>query len=68
MEQTIVTNLMDGREKSYGLAPEEAVVAAFEEFEGSGEALVQAMPPRSHPRFKEGRRGFACGDWVAFKR
>lgn len=68
MEETIVTNLMNNRQKAYDLPPEEAVVAAFEEFERGNTAPELHLFPQKHPFFEEHRHGFACGDWIAYKR
>ena len=64
---TAVINLMDDRKKVYRLAPEEAVVAAYEEFEHGVSVGAEHIDPHRHPEFKEYRRGFACGDWVTLK-
>ena len=68
MDKTTVFNLMDDRRKAYDLTPDEAVVAAFEEFEKGNTALELHLLPQKHPFFKEYRCGFACGDWIAYKR
>lgn len=64
---TVVLNLMDGRERFFALAPERAVVAAFEEFDAGGKFVDGALNPRLHPKFREYLLGYSCGDWIAYK-
>lgn len=64
---TIVLNLMDGRERFFALAPEKAVVAAFEESDAGGKSAHRSLHPRLHPEFKEYTLGYSCGDWIAYK-
>lgn len=66
-KETIVINLFDDRVLTYDLPPDKAVVAAYEEFAGSTPDGWSYGNPAEHPFFKEYGRGFACGDWVAFK-
>lgn len=64
---TVVINLMDDRKKVYYLAPDEAVVAAYEEFEHGVSVSAEHINPYRHPEFGEYRSGFACGDRVTLK-
>lgn len=66
-KETMVINLFDDRILTYELPPDKAVVAAYEESAGSSSLDWNDGNPAEHPFFKEYRRGFACGDWVAFK-
>lgn len=66
--KTTVVNLMDDRAKAYALSPDEAVIAAYEQFENGNYNFSSYLPPGSHPRFKEYRKGYACGDWIAWKK
>jgi len=63
---TIVLNIMDGREKFFPLAPDEAVVAAFESDTG-GYPNKWFLDLSTHPNFREHLLGYSCGDWVAYK-
>lgn len=65
--ETTVINLMDGRTTVYDLPPDRAVVAAFEEHDNRNLNAGAYAPPDAHPCFKEYRRGYACGDWIAYK-
>jgi len=65
--KTVVINLMDGRTSIYDLPPDRAVMAAFEE-QDNLDLDSQTFPsPDTLSNLKEYRRGFACGDWVAYK-
>jgi hypothetical protein len=65
--KTVVINLMDGRTAIYDLPPDRAVVAAFEEHDSLHFDQWTYASPGAIPSFKEYRRGYACGDWVAYK-
>lgn len=65
-QRTTVVNLLDDRTITYDLPPDWAVVAAFKEHE-SGAFDVSCLTPGDCPLFKEYSRGYACGDWVAYK-
>ena len=65
IDYTVVVNLFDDRQWLYGLPPDEAVVAAYEQFDKGNFAVENYPRPQDHPHFKEYRRGFACGDWIA---
>lgn len=66
--KTVVMNLMDDRTKVYHLPPDRAVVVAYEQLEEGNSLIVNYKDPATHPQFKEYRRGFACGDWIAYKK
>ncbi len=63
---TIVQNIMDDRLYVFPLPPEKAVVAACELFERQN-CRANYHDPLKHPAFREHKRGFSCGDWIAFK-
>jgi hypothetical protein len=65
--RTIVYNIMDDRCKIYELPPDMAVVAAFQECEHV-DGSVESRLLGDYPQCKEYHRGFACGDWIAFKK
>lgn len=67
MVRTVVLNLADGRETSFILPPNQAVVAAFEMFEAGGREITGATDPVQHPHFREHRLGYSCGDWIAYR-
>ena len=63
---TIVQNIMDDRLYVFPLPAAKAVVAACELFEGQN-GRANYHDPFKHPDFREHKRGFSCGDWIAFK-
>ncbi|MFZ0931431.1 MAG: hypothetical protein WAN11_22695 [Syntrophobacteraceae bacterium] len=63
---TIVQNIMDDRLCVFPLPAEEAVVAAHEFFDRQN-CQESYHDPLKHPDFREHKRGFSCGDWIAFK-
>ncbi len=65
--RTIVINLFDDRTRLYNMSPDKAVVAAYEQFERNNFAVASYPEPKDHPDFSEHRRGYACGDWIAYK-
>ena len=65
-EKTTVMNVADDRIVHYSLPPEEAVIAAYEQFERGNWELDDHPSPEKHPAFKVHRRGVACGDWIAY--
>jgi hypothetical protein len=65
--KTIVINLLDDRTITYDLSPDWAVVAAFEEHEMGVFDASSYLIPSDHPLFQEYSRGYACGDWAAYK-
>jgi hypothetical protein len=65
-QRTTVVNLLDDRTITYDLPPDWAVVTAFKEHEG-GAFDASCQTPSDYPLFKEYSRGYACGDWVAYK-
>ncbi|GLI34668.1 hypothetical protein [Desulforhabdus amnigena] len=67
-ETTTVVNIFDDRVRVYELPPEKAVVAAYEEVEEENYDYWSYPNPEDHPQFQEYELGFACGDWVAWKR
>lgn len=66
--QTVVMNLLDDRTRQYDMAPDKAVIAAYEQFERNNFAVASYPDPQNHPEFSEHRRGYACGDWIAYKK
>lgn len=64
--RTIVYNILDDRSKVYDLPPDMAVVAAFQECEFEDGGIADRLFS-DYPQCKEYHRGFACGDWIAFK-
>ncbi len=66
-QNTAVTNLLDDRTVIYNLPPDQAVVAAFEEHDRDAFDALSRLIPEEHPFFKEYSRGYACGDWIAYK-
>jgi hypothetical protein len=66
-QQTVVINLLDDRTITYDSPPDWAVVKAFEENEKGVFDVLNCLNPSDHPHFKAYRRGYACGDWVAYK-
>ena len=66
-QRTVVINLLDDRTKTYDLPPDRAVVTAFEEHDRNVFDVLSYPIPSDHPLFKEYSRGYACGDWVAYK-
>jgi len=67
-QRTTVINLLDDRAVTYDLPPDCAVVTAFEEHERGAFDASSCLIPYNHPLFKEYRLGYACGDWVTYKR
>ena len=65
--KTVVINLMDSRTTICDLPPDRAVVAAFEKNDNLNPDERTYARPEAHASFKEYRRGYACGDWVAYK-
>lgn len=65
--RTVVMNLLDDRTMTYDLPPDWAVVIAFQEHEKDALDSSSYLIPSDHPLFKEYIRGYACGDWVAYK-
>lgn len=65
--ETVVLNLMDGREHSFPLPPDRAVVVAHELFDLGICNISESRDPAQHPQFKEYTLGYACGDWIAYK-
>ena len=63
---TIVQNIMDDRLYVFPLPAEKAVVAACELFDRQS-CRANYQDPLKHPDFREHKRGFSCGDWIAFK-
>lgn len=63
---TFVQNIMDNRLIVFSLPAREAVVAAHEFFDGRN-FQSNNPDPLKHPDFREHKRGFSCGDWIAFK-
>jgi hypothetical protein len=63
---TIVQNIMDDRLYVFHLPAEKAVVAAHECFDRQN-CQASYQDPIEHPDFREHKRGFSCGDWIAFK-
>ena len=63
---TIVQNIMDDRLCVFPLPAQKAVVAAYEFFERQ-DCRACYHDPLKHPDFREHKRGFSCGDWIAFK-
>jgi hypothetical protein len=63
---TIVQNIMDDRLLVFPLPAAEAVVAACELFDRRN-CAANCQDPLKHPDFREHKRGFSCGDWIAFK-
>ena len=66
-QQTVVVNLLDDRILTYDLPPDRAVVTAFEEHDRGALKALSCIIPKDHPFFKEYSRGYACGDWIAYK-
>jgi hypothetical protein len=66
-QRTVVINLLDDRTITYDLPPDRAVVTAFEEHDREDLDPLNYLIPSDHPLFKEYSRGYACGDWVAYK-
>ena len=50
----------------FHLPAEKAVVAAHEFFDRHNR-LADYHNPHEHPDFREHKRGFSCGNWIAFK-
>ncbi len=65
--ETVVLNLMDGREHTFRLPPQRAVVAAHELFDLGICNIAESQDPTKNPEFKEYTLGYACGDWIAYK-
>jgi hypothetical protein len=63
---TIVQNILDDRLYVFSLPAEKAVVAACELFDRQS-CRANYQDPLKHPDFREHKRGFSCGDWIAFK-
>ena len=63
---TIVQNIMDNRLRLFRLPAGKAVVAAHELFDRRN-CVANYRNPHEHPDFREHKRGFSCGDWIAFK-
>jgi hypothetical protein len=63
---TIVQNIMDDRLHVFLLPARKAVVAAYEFFDRQN-CRANYHDPLKHPDFREHKRGFSCGDWIAFK-
>lgn len=64
--RTIVYNILDDRCRVYDLPPDRAVVAAYLDCEH----MAPTIRPPLHADYRQCReyhRGFACGDWIAFK-
>lgn len=67
MALTTVVNIVDNRAINYHLPPQQAVVAAFEEFEHGNMSFIIHLDPEKHPEFRTYRQSFACGNWIALK-
>jgi hypothetical protein len=63
---TIVQNIMDDRLYVFALPARKAVVAAHEFFDRLN-CQSNYHDPIKHPDLREHKRGFSCGDWVAFR-
>ncbi len=63
---TLVQNIMDDRSYVLCLPARMAVVAAHEFFDRH-DFQTNYREPLKHSDFSEHKRGFSCGDWIAFK-
>ena len=64
-ERTFVQNILDDRSHVFHLPAPEAVVAAHEFFDRENYDTPY-RDPQNHPQFKVHKRGFSCGDWIAY--
>ncbi|MFZ2446040.1 MAG: hypothetical protein WAW37_06770 [Syntrophobacteraceae bacterium] len=65
-KSTIVHNILDDRSHVFSLPAHEAVVAAYECFDRK-RCGASYLDPRRHPAFREHKRGYSCGDWIAYR-
>ncbi len=64
---TKVMNLLTGETQLFSMAPELAVVSAFQQ--GKGDFNWWTYPkPAEHPEFRVNTVTVSCGDYTAFKR
>lgn len=60
---TLVFNMTTSERRSYGLSPEEAVVAAYKQEHGDYNTWEKGKtPPITYGNFT-----LACGEWCAFR-
>jgi hypothetical protein len=57
---------MDDRLHVFPLSTRKADVAAYELLDRHN-CQANYHDPLKHPDFREHKRGFSCGDWIAFK-